>query len=61
MKGGRIIEVDGAFDQPQPEHSGVEVEVALGIAGDRGNVMNAQNAHAGRSPTRWVTRPVLSR
>jgi hypothetical protein len=42
--GTRIIEVDGAFDQPEAKHPRVEIEVALRIARDRGDMMNAADA-----------------
>jgi len=38
--GGRVIEVDGALDEPESEDAGVKVEVALRAAGDAGDVMN---------------------
>src|SRR5450759_4922928 len=41
MIGGRIVEVHGALDEPQPEDAGVEIEISLRIARDTGNVMNA--------------------
>src|SRR5690606_20989276 len=38
---GGVVEVDGGLDQPLAEHMGIEVEVALGIARHRGDVMEA--------------------
>ena len=38
---GRVVLVDGFLDQPQTHHAGVEVDVALGVLGDRGDVVNA--------------------
>src|SRR5260370_2525937 len=40
----RIVEVHGALDEPEAEQPDVEVEVALGVARDRGDVMNAEHA-----------------
>jgi flavin-binding protein dodecin len=37
--GARIVEVDGALDEAQAEHTRVEVEVALRLAGDGGDAM----------------------
>ncbi len=39
--GAGIVEVHRALDEAQPEHPGIEVEVPLRIAGDRGDVVNA--------------------
>ena len=39
--GARIVEVHGLLDQPQPEHAGVEVEVAARRSGDRRHMMDA--------------------
>src|SRR5437868_12315328 len=51
MVGLRIVEVDGALDEPQSEQSGIEVDVPLRIAGDRGDVVNAEDvAHAVAPP-----------
>src|SRR6266849_3930134 len=41
MISARIIEIDGALDQPQPEQSDIKIEVALRITGDGGNVMKS--------------------
>jgi hypothetical protein len=41
MIGGRIVEIDGAFDQAQAERAGVESDVAPRIIGDGGDVMEA--------------------
>ena len=38
---GRVVLVDGFLDQPQAHHAGVEVDVALGVLGDRGDVVNS--------------------
>ena len=37
---GRVVLVDGFLDQPQSHHADVEVDVALGVLGDRGDVVN---------------------
>ena len=47
-----IIEVDGALHQSQPKHAGVEVDVALRVTADRGDVMNAGGPHLRRLSTR---------
>ena len=39
------VEVDGLLDHPQPEHARVPVDVAPGIAGDRGDVVEAFECH----------------
>src|SRR5688572_16220393 len=41
--GLRIVEVHRALHEPEPQHPRVEVEVALRIARDRGDVMDAQD------------------
>jgi hypothetical protein len=52
MIGLRIVEVDGALDQPEAQDAGVEIEVALRIAGDRGDVVDAQHPrHVVRRPS----------
>src|SRR6266404_5109431 len=40
----RIVEIHGALDEPEAEQPDVEVEVALGVARDRGDVMDAEHA-----------------
>ena len=37
----RVVEIDGLLDEAQPQHLGVEVEVALRRAADRGDVVEA--------------------
>ena len=39
----RIVEIDCALDETQPEKSDIEIKIALWIAGDRSNVMEAAN------------------
>src|SRR5262249_40063424 len=39
-----VVEIDGALHQPQSEQPGVEVDVALRVAGDRRDVMNSEYA-----------------
>src|SRR5439155_11537031 len=39
----RIIEIDRALDQTQPEQSDVEIQVTLRIAGNSGDVMKSGN------------------
>ena len=47
--GAGIVEVHGLLDEPQAERPGVEVAVAAGVAGDRGDVVDAVLGH-GLSP-----------
>ena len=47
-----VVLVDRLLDQPQPEHAGVEVDVLLGVGGDRGDVVDALELH------RWWSLPV---
>jgi hypothetical protein len=44
-----VIEVDRAFDKPQAQQPGVEIQGPLGVRCDRGDVMQSGNrqAHAG--------------
>ena len=42
---GRVILVDRLGGQPQAEDPGVEVDVAAGVAGDRGDVVDAFEFH----------------
>jgi hypothetical protein len=42
---GRVVLVDRLLHQPQPEHTDVEVDVALGVGGDRGDVVDAVQLH----------------
>ena len=49
-----IVEVDRALHEPQPKHPGVEIEIALRLAGDRGDVMEAGDVHGGGGcGSRW--------
>jgi hypothetical protein len=41
----RIIEIDSAFNESQPEQSDIEVEIALRVAGNRGNMMKTSYVH----------------
>lgn len=36
-----IIEIHGALDEAQSEHASVKIQIALWIAGDRGDVMKS--------------------
>jgi len=38
-----IIEIHGAFDEAQSENAGIEIQIALWIAGNRGDVMKSGN------------------
>src|SRR5947209_3348221 len=42
---GRVVLVDGLGDQPQSHDPGVEVDVARGVAGDGGDVVDALELH----------------
>jgi hypothetical protein len=46
-----VVLVDGLRRQPQPQHARVEVEVAPGVAGDGGDVMDAFESHG--TPLGW--------
>jgi hypothetical protein len=48
---GRVVLVDRLLHQAQPEHVRVEVDVSLGVGGDRGDVMDAVELHAESLPT----------
>jgi hypothetical protein len=37
---GRVVLVDRFLDHPQPHHARVEIDVALGVLGDRGDVVD---------------------
>src|SRR5438552_17865738 len=37
----RIVEIDCALDETQPEKADIEIKIVLGIAGDRRHVMEA--------------------
>ena len=45
--GGGIVEVDGQFDQPKSQHTGVEVEISLRVSSDRGDVMDPHGVLSG--------------
>ena len=45
--GGRIVEVHGAFDQAQAEDARVEIDVATGITGDGGDMVEAGEMEVG--------------
>src|SRR5712692_9601669 len=38
-----VVKVDRQFHQPQTQHPGVEIDIALRVAGNRRHVMNAEN------------------
>ena len=40
----RIVKVDGEFDQAQTEQARVEVDVSIGVTGNRGDVVNSKEA-----------------
>src|SRR5438132_13852854 len=41
MISARVIEIDRALDQTQPKQSDVQIQVALRVAGDGGDVMKS--------------------
>jgi len=41
--GAGVVEVDGALDQAETEDLGVEVQVALWVGGDGGDVVEAED------------------
>src|SRR5262245_11706830 len=45
----RVIEIHSPLHQPQPEESGVEVQIPLGISRDRGDMVNALCSGSHRS------------
>src|SRR5690242_720385 len=54
----RIVEVDRALHEPEAEDAGVEVDVTLRIAGDRGDVVDALDFAHGSTPNEVMTRSV---
>src|SRR5215210_5676564 len=46
--GGRIVEVYGALDEPEPKNTGVEVEIPLRITGNASDMVNSGRAEAHR-------------
>src|SRR5688500_11392372 len=50
--GAGIVEVDGSLHEAESENPGVEVQISLGVARDRGHMMDAANAaHAWHMPS----------
>src|SRR5215207_45908 len=49
MVGLRVVEVDGALHEPQPEQASEEVDVALRVAGDRADVVDTEDVRHARS------------
>src|SRR5204863_4080887 len=45
----RIVEIHGALDESQSEDAGVEIEIALWVAGDAGDVVNAGGSKTHRA------------
>ena len=45
MVGAGVVLVDRLGDQAKTQHAGVEVDVGKGVAGDRGDVMDAVQPH----------------
>ena len=52
--GAGVVEVDGALDEAEAENLGVEIEVALGVGGDGGDVVKTDDGfeHDGVAPFR---------
>ena len=48
---GRVVLVDRALDEPQPERARVELDVARRIAGDGGDVVDPLELHQGANAT----------
>src|ERR1700738_1420334 len=48
VRGGRSVQVYGTLDEPEPQNTGVEIEIPLGIACDTGDVVNTGSAEAHR-------------
>jgi hypothetical protein len=38
----RIVKVDGELDEPQPEQPSIKIQILLRFAGDRRDVMDAE-------------------
>jgi hypothetical protein len=49
----RIIEVDGALDEVEPEHGDVEVDVGLRVAGESGDMVQSLDRFHRVSPSVW--------
>src|SRR4029453_12320808 len=49
--GGGVVLFAGLLDEPQPELVDVEVDVALRVAGDRGDVVDAFQLHVPPNPS----------
>ena len=45
MVAARVVEIDGALYETQTQRLGVEIEIRLRVARDRGDVMDAGAAH----------------
>ena len=39
----RVVKIDREFDEAQPQQPDIEIDVRLGMAGDGGDVVNAEN------------------
>jgi hypothetical protein len=40
-----IVKIDGLFDKSEPEHADIEIEIAAGETGDRGDMVDASMRH----------------
>ena len=57
---GRVVLVDRLLHEPEAERAGVEVDVLLGVGGDRGDVVDAVELHASDpTPGSWALSTAL--
>ena len=58
----RIVLIDGFLDQAQSEHTGIKIDISLGVLGDRGDVMDSLELHGLTysilAMSRWRSRTV---
>ena len=50
MVGAGVVEIYGELDQPEPQNSGIEIDILLRIARDRRDVVNPENLLGGFHP-----------
>ena len=60
--GAGIVEIDGELDQAEPEDAGVEIDAALGVGRDRGDVVDAGDGvgHGGLRVSRPVSQVIAA-
>ena len=60
--GAGIVEIDGELDQAEPEDAGVEIDAALGVGRDRGDVVDAGDGvgHGGLRGSRPVSQVIAA-